>query len=98
YRAAGDLIRPATVLPERYHSHHDICNSADRGLLASLEQLAHGGQLDEARKVCEELGQTSGPGGVGLLSRILAAAAWQRIGEIDRGKALIAEVIQRLEN
>ena len=97
YRAAGDLMRPAAVLPAGYRRWEGRRDAADQGLLSSLEQLARGGQLDEAKKFCEELSQNRGSGSVAILSKFLAMRAWERINESARAKQIFNEVIEQLE-
>ena len=55
---------------ERTNSYDGLVRQAHVGLLSSLKQLARSGHLDEARKFCDELSQTSGPDGAGILSSI----------------------------
>ena len=97
YRVAGDLLRPVTILPERHGYSDGFCRRADQGLLTSLEQLARGGHLDEAKKFCEELSQDRRPTSMAILSKVLAARAWVRIGESARAKQMFNEVVEHLE-
>ena len=97
YRAAGDLLRPGAVLPERNGYLNSVYSSADRGMLSSLAQLARGGHLDEAQKLCEELTQGGGSGSVAILSQDLAMRAWERIGELDRASQLREKLAKELE-
>ena len=97
YRAAGDSVRPAMLVPEPTHHWTSIYASSQHGVLTSLGQLSRGDHRDEANKFCEELSQASGPDTEQLLCRLLAARAWLAISDVERGKQLISDVIEQLE-
>ena len=59
YRAVSDMTRPIALLPERHTHWERLSSAADQGLFSSLAKMAISGQLDEARKFCEELSQTA---------------------------------------
>src|SRR5687768_15734675 len=75
------MTRSVALLPELNSNWKLFSSEADQGLLDCLAHMVQAGQVEDARKLCEDLSQTRGSGRDALLSRILAARAWVDIAD-----------------
>jgi tetratricopeptide (TPR) repeat protein len=70
----------------------------EQSLLNCIKQMARAGKLDGARNFCDVLARSHGSGPMALDSRVLTAAIFQCLGENDRAKSIVTDVIRRLES
>jgi serine/threonine protein kinase/tetratricopeptide (TPR) repeat protein len=97
YHAASNQLRPDKFQPEFRSIRTHSSRGADDGLLSSLAELARNGQQEEVRRFCEEFTRPAGSGPHATMGRILAASAWNAIGETRRSREIIDDVLQQLE-
>jgi tetratricopeptide (TPR) repeat protein len=97
YRAAGNQLRPARFHLEIYWL-VGLSRQADGGLLRCIIELAQNGQQEEARRLCAEPTSPAGSDPDAIMARILAASAWNALGDTERCLEVVNDVVQHLQS